>query len=69
VTWRAATDDVRVTGYRVYRSGRYLKTLPATARRFVSTGLRKGTKRTFRVVALDAAGHRGPSTPVSARAR
>jgi hypothetical protein len=68
LTWNAATDDVGVTGYRVYReSGAadvLLDTVAATT--YAVTGLTPGTTYEFYVVAVDAAGNTSaPSAPVS----
>lgn len=53
LTWSAATDNVGVTGYRVYRDGVAVGTPSGTS--FTSTGLASGTSYTFTVTALDAA--------------
>jgi fibronectin type 3 domain-containing protein len=67
LAWTAATDDVGVTGYRVYRSDR---TAPLTTVRagttYTDTAVRSATSYTYRVSALDAAGNEsGRSAPVT----
>jgi endoglucanase len=56
LTWGAATDNVGVTGYRVYRSGNVLVG-SATGTTLAVTGLTAATAYTFTVVAVDAAGN------------
>jgi hypothetical protein len=53
LTWTAATDNVGVTGYRVFRDGTQIGTATATA--YTDTGLTTGTAYSYRVVAIDAA--------------
>jgi chitodextrinase len=63
--WNAATDNVGVTGYRVYRSGSQIGTTAATT--FQDTGLSASTTYAYTVAAYDAAGNVSPaSAPVSA---
>ncbi|HKB06390.1 MAG TPA: LamG-like jellyroll fold domain-containing protein, partial [Gemmataceae bacterium] len=68
LSWTAATDNIGVTGYRVYRSTTPNFTPSAanqvgttTGTSFVSTGMAAGTYY-FRVTAHDAAGNVGPSS-------
>jgi exo-poly-alpha-galacturonosidase len=80
LAWTAATDDMGVTGYRVYRDGTPLpagatftpisttSTVNTTA--YVVTGLKPNTTYTFRVEAGDAVGRwsgRGPSIKVTTK--
>ncbi|WP_336207544.1 glycoside hydrolase family 9 protein [Nonomuraea sp. LPB2021202275-12-8] len=58
LSWTAATDDVGVTGYDVYRGG--AKAGTATGTTFELTGLTPGTGYTVHVVARDAAGNSSP---------
>lgn len=53
--WAASTDNVAVTGYRVYRNGSQVAT--ATTTQYTATGLTPSTSYTFHVVAVDAAGN------------
>src|SRR5207302_673389 len=65
LAWAAATDNVGVTGYRVYRDGTLVASPSGTS---VSiTGLSAGTPYSFTVSALDAAGNASAqSAPLSA---
>jgi chitodextrinase len=61
VTWTAATDDVGVTGYTLYRDGSQVATQSGTS--YTYTGLTCGTTYTLAVDAYDAAGnHSGKAT-------
>lgn len=62
VTWSAASDDVAVAGYRVYRGDTLIATVTGTA--YGDTGLSPSTTYSYTVVAFDAAGN--ISTPASA---
>jgi chitodextrinase len=55
LTWTAATDDVAVTRYNVFRNGTQVGNTAATT--YSDTGLTPGTSYTYTVVALDAAGN------------
>ena len=55
LSWNASTDDVGVTGYRVFRDGSQVGTPSATS--FSFTGLTCGTTYTLGVAAVDAAGN------------
>ena len=55
LSWNASTDDVGVTGYRVFRDGSQVGT--PTAPTFSFTGLTCGTTYTLGVAAVDAAGN------------
>jgi hypothetical protein len=54
LTWSASTDNVGVTGYRVYRNGGLLATVTTTS--YTDTAPPKGTD-SYTVVAFDAAGN------------
>jgi chitodextrinase len=53
--WNPASDNVGVTGYRIYRNGRRVATVTATS--YTVTGLRCGTTHTIGLTAVDAAGN------------
>jgi chitodextrinase len=55
LAWQASSDDVGVTGYRVYRDGVLLASQTATA--LDVSGLKCGTRYAFEVEAVDAAGN------------
>jgi fibronectin type 3 domain-containing protein len=64
--WPAATDDVGVTGYTVFRNAQVLVSLPATARSYSDTSVAPATGYTYTVDAVDAAGNRSDkSDPAS----
>jgi chitodextrinase len=54
-TWAASTDDVGVTGYRIFRDGVDVGTSPTTS--FTAAGLAPSTLYKFQVAAFDAAGN------------
>ena len=64
-SWQASTDDVGVTGYRVYRAGVSVAVVPGTTYTF--TGLACGTPYTLGVEALDAAGNASARTTLSSQ--
>jgi chitodextrinase len=55
--WNASTDNVGVTGYRVYRNGTLVATTGASARSYTVSGLTCGTSYTIALTAIDAAGN------------
>lgn len=55
LAWNASTDDVGVTGYRVYRGGSQIATPSGTS--YNDTGLSAGTSYSYTVAAYDAAGN------------
>jgi chitodextrinase len=65
LSWTASTDNVGVTGYRIYRGGTYLATSTGTS--YSNTGLTASTSYSYRVSAVDAAGNESSqSTAASA---
>jgi chitodextrinase len=70
LSWSASTDNVAVTGYRVYRNNVFLVTLGGNATTYESTGLAASTTYTYNVDAVDAAGNAsGVSTSAVATTR
>lgn len=55
LSWAASTDNVAVTGYKIYRDGAQIAT--TTARTYSAKGLSRGTTYKFSVAAYDAAGN------------
>jgi chitodextrinase len=55
LSWSASTDNVGVTGYRVYRNGTLVGSPTGTT--YTDTGLTDGTTYTYTVAAIDAAGN------------
>ena len=65
LSWTASTDNVGVTGYRVYRAGTLIATLGAVTA-YQNTGLAASTNYSYTVQALDVAGNAsGQSTAAS----
>ncbi|MEK7787626.1 MAG: fibronectin type III domain-containing protein, partial [Chloroflexota bacterium] len=65
LTWTAATDNVGVTGYRIFRGGTQIATTAGTS--YSNTGLTASTAYSYTVAAYDAAGNTsGQSSSVSA---
>jgi len=55
LSWNASTDNVGVTGYKIYRDGSYLKSVTSTSENDMS--LTSSTKYCYTVSAYDAAGN------------
>src|SRR4051812_39574562 len=55
LVWRPSTDDVGVTGYRLYRDGARVASVRGFS--YTYTGLRCGTRYTVALEAVDAAGN------------
>ncbi len=53
--WNTASDDVAVTGYKIYRGGTQVATSTTTS--YTDTGLTAGTHYSYTVAAYDAAGN------------
>jgi hypothetical protein len=64
LTWPAATDNVGVSGYRVYRGGSFKATV--TSPQWVDTAVTAGASYSYTVAAFDAAGNATTSAPVTA---
>lgn len=62
VTWTASTDNMEVTGYRIYRNGSLLETSAATD--FTDTGLSPNTTYSYSVSAFDASGNESEHSDV-----
>ena len=60
LSWSAATDDVGVTGYRLYRDGALLATTPGLA--FADEPLAPLTRYCYAVAAVDGAGNESERT-------
>jgi|GEM_PF-669940 len=64
LTWTAATDNVGVTGYDVYRDGAKINSSLVSATTYNVTGLSAFTTYAFTVIAKDAAGNSSPASNV-----
>jgi len=62
LSWTASTDDVAVTGYKVYRNGTILVTTTNTT--YTDTGLTPGTNYSYTVVAYDGTGNNSAQSAV-----
>jgi hypothetical protein len=69
VGWRRATDNVAVTGYRVYRAGVPLAVVRPGRRTYAFRGLACGTSYRLAVQARDAAGNRSRRSNLVAATR
>lgn len=58
--WTAATDDVAVTAYKIFRGASLVGTVTGTT--FTDTGLAAASKYSYTVVAYDAFGNASPAT-------
>jgi chitodextrinase len=66
LSWSAATDNVGVTGYTVYRNGAALATVSGSTLSYVDNAVTSVATYSYAVDAFDAAGnHSAQSTPVS----
>jgi chitodextrinase len=61
LAWSASTDNVAVTGYKIYRSGAFLKII-TSGTTTTDTGLSPGTYYCYQVSAVDAAGNESPKS-------
>ncbi len=66
LSWTAATDNVGVTKYEVWKDNAYVTGLTGDVRTYNVAGLTNGTAYSFRVVAYDAAGNYANSNTISA---
>jgi chitodextrinase len=64
LSWNASSDNVGVTGYRVYRGTTLIATLTGTTRTYTDSGRTTGTTYSYHVVAFDAAGKTSASSAV-----
>jgi chitodextrinase len=65
LSWTASTDNVGVTGYKIYRAGVQVGTSGTTS--YTDSGLAASTTYSYTVSAYDAAGNNSaPTAPVSA---
>ena len=55
--WTASTDNVGVTGYKVYQGSTLIATVKGSVTTYASTGLKAKTTYSYHVVAFDAAGN------------
>lgn len=66
--WMAATDNVGVDHYKIFRNGSLIKSISET--RFMDTRLQAGANYTYTIVAVDAAGNESvESAPFSVKTK
>ena len=66
LSWQAASDNVGVTGYTIYRNGAALNTVSGSTLSYVDNTVSPQTNYSYRVDAFDAAGnHSAQSSPVA----
>ncbi len=65
LSWSQATDNVGVTGYKIYRDGALLTTTPASATSYSDTSVAGGTTYQYTVRAVDAAGNASDPSPAA----
>jgi chitin-binding protein len=63
--WNASTDNVGVTGYRIYQGSTLLTTVSGTSTSYTVTGLSPSTTYSFSVYAFDAAGNQSTASTVN----
>ena len=61
VSWNASTDNVGVTGYKVFRDGTLVASPTGTS--YQDTGRSAGTTYSYTVLARDAAGNESAQSP------
>lgn len=64
LSWTAATDNVAVTGYKIYRNGSYLTSV-TSGTTYANTGLSQNQTYSYTVSAYDAAGNESAQTASS----
>lgn len=62
-TWTAATDNVKVTSYRVFRDNVLYKTINTPTVKFTDTVVTKGKTYSYKVQAVDGANHLSVFSP------
>ena len=65
LAWSAATDDVAVANYRVYRNNVLINTVSVATLTYQDTGLTNATTYTYRIEAVDTPGLFTPSNNIS----
>jgi len=66
LSWTASTDNVGVTGYKVYRDGTYLIATAAGATSYQDQNLAAGTTYSYTLSAVDAAGNESAQSAAAA---
>ncbi|PRX71701.1 chitin-binding protein [Cohnella sp. SGD-V74] len=66
IAWTAATDNVGVNEYRIYRNGALVGTVNGATTAYQDTGLAANTSYSYKVVARDLAGNSSPDSNTAA---
>jgi cellulose 1,4-beta-cellobiosidase len=61
IDWPVSTDNVGVTGYRIFRDSALITTVQTTY--YLDSGLVPGSTHTYQVRAVDAAGNQSAASP------
>ncbi|MGO4496901.1 S-layer homology domain-containing protein [Paenibacillus sp. 2RAB27] len=64
LSWSSATDEIEVSGYRIYNGSRLVASVPASASTYQVTNLQSATSYTFAIEAGNAAGNWTNDGPV-----
>jgi len=64
LTWDAASDNVAVTGYRLYKNSNQVAFASTTSQSFTDTGLQPGQIYAYQISAVDAAGNESAKSAV-----
>ncbi len=64
LTWKGATDNVAVTGYRIYRDARLIRTVPGLI--YTDPGMPHIDMAVYAVAAVDGSGNEGTRSRISA---
>ncbi|MGO4547747.1 lytic polysaccharide monooxygenase [Paenibacillus sp. 2TAB23] len=65
--WNASTDNVAVTGYKIYRGTSLVTTVPAANASYTVTGLAANTTYSFSVYAIDAANNQSAASSINGK--
>ncbi|HSH18246.1 MAG TPA: cohesin domain-containing protein [Candidatus Saccharimonadales bacterium] len=65
VSWTAATDNLQVTGYRIYRGGTIYRTVGTAQLSLIDTQVSPSTGYTYLISAIDKAGNESARTPTN----
>ncbi|WP_313546317.1 DUF4434 domain-containing protein [Leifsonia aquatica] len=57
LSWTAATDNIGIAGYRLYRDGALVRVIQGAGTTFTDAGLSPSTAYTYKLAAFDAAGN------------
>lgn len=57
LNWTAATDNIGIAGYRLYRDGALVRVIQGAGTTFTDAGLSPSTAYTYKLAAFDAAGN------------